>query len=73
MVMKSHDLLGTSLSVAETNIPDTKNQVTIEVYYRFHITEHLALTPDFQWIFNPTLNPNSDNLVYLGLRGRATF
>ena len=73
MVMKSHDLLGTSLSVAETNIPDTKNQATIEVYYRFHITEHLALTPDFQWIFNPTLNPNSDNLVYLGLRGRATF
>ncbi len=73
MVMKSHDLLGTSLSIAKTNIPDTKNQLTIEVYYRFHITEHLALTPDFQWIINPTLNPNTDNLTYIGIRGRATL
>jgi hypothetical protein len=73
IVFKSHDLLGTSLSVAETNIPDTKNQVTLELYYRFHVTEHLAITPDFQWIFNPTLNSNTDNLTYLGIRARATL
>jgi carbohydrate-selective porin OprB len=45
----------------------------LEVYYRFHVMEHLAITPDFQWIFSPTLNPDTNNLTYLGIRGRATF
>ncbi len=72
-VFKSHDLLGTSFSWAETNIPDSENQMTVEIYYRFHLTEHLAITPDFQWIINPTLNPNVNSLTYLGVRGRVTF
>ena len=73
LVFRSHDLLGTAFSWAETNIPDTKNQMTLEVYYRFHLTEHLAITPDFQWIINPTLNPNTNSLTYWGIRARATF
>lgn len=73
IVFKSHDLLGTSFSWAETNIPNSKDQMTVEIYYRFHLTEHLAVTPDFQWIINPTLNPNVNSLTYLGLRGRVTF
>ncbi len=72
-VMRSHDLLGTSFSWAETNIPGSKDQMTVEVYYRVQITERLAITPDFQWILNPTLNPNVNSLTYIGVRGRVTF
>lgn len=73
IIFRSHDLLGTSISIAETNIPDMKNQSTFEIYYRIHITAHLAITPDFQWIINPTLNPNTNSLTYLGIRARATL
>ncbi len=69
----THDMLGASFGWAEPNIPDTKNQMTLEIFYRLNLTEHLELTPDFQWIFNPTLNPNADNLAYLGIRGRITL
>ncbi len=72
-VFRSHDLLGTAFSIAETNIPDADNQITAEIFYRFQITEHLALTPDFQWIFNPTFNPGENNITYLGIRARVTL
>lgn len=70
---KSHDLLGIAFSWAETNIPDAKNQMTGEIYYRINLTEHLEITPDFQLIFNPTLNPSVISLTYWGVRGRVTL
>lgn len=73
LVFKSHDLLGTAISLSETNIPNSKNQMTAEIYYRMTITEHLAITPDFQWILNPTFNSDVSSLMYLGIRGRVTL
>lgn len=69
----SHDILGASFGWAEPNIPDSKDQMTFEVFYRLNLTQHLEITPDFQWIINPTLNPGEDSLVYLGIRGRITL
>ncbi len=70
---KSHDIFGISFSWTETNIPNSKDQATMEMFYRFNLTEHLEITPDFQWIINPTLNPNTNSLTYVGLRARATL
>jgi porin len=76
-LLRSHDLIGLSFSVAETNNPlgldDPKNQMTAELFYRFQLTPHLAVTPDIQMIANPALNPNVDVLWYSGFRIRATF
>lgn len=73
IIFRSHDLFGTAFSWAQTNIPESKDQMTLEVFYRIQLTEHLAFTPDVQWIFNPTLNPGVDNLTYIGIRGRITL
>jgi carbohydrate-selective porin OprB len=70
---RSHDILGIGLSWAETNIPDTDNQMTAEVFYRFNLTAHLELTPDLQYIINPTFNPDKSSLVYFAFRGRITL
>ncbi|WP_075604048.1 carbohydrate porin [Saccharicrinis aurantiacus] len=70
---KSHDILGTSFSWAETNIPGSKDQMTVEVFYRFNLTAHLEITPDYQFIINPTFNPDSNTLSYFGIRGRITM
>jgi porin len=70
---RSHDVLGIALGWAETNIPGAKNQMTAELFYRFNLTAHLELTPDFQYIINPTFNTNKSSLVYYGFRGRITL
>lgn len=66
-------MLGASFGWAEPNIPDSKDQMTFEVFYRLNLTQHLEVTPDFQWIINPTLNPGNSNIVYFGIRGRVTL
>jgi porin len=70
---RSHDILGIGLSWAETNIPDAKNQITMEIFYRFNLTAHFEITPDLQYIVNPTLNPGKNSLTYFGFRGRITL
>lgn len=73
IIFRSHDLLGTAFSWAQTNIPESRDQMTVEVFYRIQLTEHLAFTPDLQWVINPTLNPDVHNVMYLGIRGRITL
>ena len=67
---KRYDILGTSFSWAETNIAESKDQMTVEVFYRYNITSHFEITADFQYIVNPTLNPTEGGFSYWGLRGR---
>ena len=69
---KSHDILGTGLNWADPP-GGARDQYTLEVYYRFYLTERLAFTPDFQLIANPTLNPEKSALYYFGIRGRIAL
>jgi porin len=69
----NYDMLGTAISWNETNIPDSKDQFTGEVFYRFNLSAHLELTPSMQIIVNPTFNPSQSTLIYLGIRGRITL
>ena len=39
-----------------------RQQVNAEAFYRFHLTPNLAITPDLQYISNPSLNPGVDTL-----------
>lgn len=50
-----------------------RDQYTLEVFYRFHVTENFALTPDIQIVFNPTLAPTRDSITVLSFRSRVTF
>jgi porin len=70
---KSHDILGLSVNWAHPPDSTLRDQYTAEAYYRFNLTEHLAVTPDLQWVINPSFNPEKDSLVYFGLRARATL
>ena len=70
---RHYDILGTSLSWNEPNIDGTKDQYTGEIFYRINITAHFEITPSVQLIVNPTFNPNTNSLVYFGLRGRITL
>lgn len=65
----SHDVLGVS---ANWNSPAgmARDQYTLEAFYRFYLSERLALSPDVQWVINPSLNSDEDSILYLQLRAR---
>jgi porin len=75
-VAGSH-LLGVGLNWGKPNettfAPNLNDQWTAEAFYRIQVTEHLAITPDVQVIFNPALNPAEDIIGVFGLRARLAL
>jgi porin len=67
------DLFGTGLGWARPVGTVLRSQYTWEAFYRFHVTTNFALTPDFQLVLHPSLNPNVDTIWVTSLRGRLTF
>ena len=72
-----HDVLGIGINWGEVNentfVPGHKDQTSLEAYYRFQLTEQIALTPDIQYIKDPPLNPTEDSLWIVGLRARLAL
>lgn len=44
-----------------------------EVYYAWHLNDHLAISPDLQWIARPGGDGAARNLTVVGLRAKASF
>jgi len=53
--------------------PDLKDQYVLEAYYRWQLSEQIALTPDIQYLIDPALNPDHDKLWVFGLRARLAL
>jgi porin len=52
---------------------DLDPQYTAEVFYRFQLSQHLAITPDLQLIIDPVLNPDEDSIFIAGVRARLSL
>ena len=53
--------------------PGLDDQYTAELFYRHHLLQNLAITPDVQFLINPALNPEEDRIWIFGLRARLAF
>jgi len=51
----------------------SRNQYTMEVFYRYNPTDFFQITPSIQYVANPANDPATDNLLVFGLRGRVVF
>ncbi|WP_163886822.1 carbohydrate porin [Aliiruegeria sabulilitoris] len=49
------------------------DQITVEVFQKWQLTEGFELTPSIQIIQNPAFNPDEDMIALFGLRFRAAF
>lgn len=67
------DLLGMGAGWVRPSDRILRQQYTGEVFYRYTLTQNLALTPDLQFVQHPAINPAEDALLVLGFRGRVTF
>ncbi len=54
-------------------IPELRSQTTSEVFYRFALIPNVALTPDYQLLYHPTLAVSRTVLNVFSLRARLTF
>jgi len=49
------------------------DQYTTELFWRYQLTKEMAVTPSIQYINNPALNEDEDNLWVYGLRARVAL
>ncbi|RLB99500.1 MAG: porin [Deltaproteobacteria bacterium] len=49
------------------------NQYTTELFWRYQLTKELAVTPSIQYIKDPALNLEDDNLWVFGFRARVAL
>lgn len=45
----------------------------LEAYYRCQLSEHLALSPDFQWVDGLKGSSRADRVTILGMRAQLDF
>ena len=70
---ENRDVAGVGVNWGSPADGTLRDQWTGEVFYRFQLTQFLAVTPDVQLILDPALNPDVDAIVFFGIRFRATF
>ena len=70
---ENRDVFGIGVSWGSPADGNLRDQFTSEAFYRFQLTQFLAVTPDAQLIVDPALNPTVDVLAFFGLRLRAAF
>lgn len=70
---ENQDVAGIGLSWGSPADGSLRDQFTSEAFYRFQLTQFLAVTPDVQLIVNPALNPGRDTVGLFSLRLRAAF
>jgi porin len=76
----SNELFGVGLSYGEASEDPVGGfgsnldpQYTGEIFYRFQLSQHLAITPDVQIIIDPVLNPNENSVIVAGVRLRLNL
>ena len=52
---------------------DPRAQVSAEMFYRWQMTDVLAVTPNLQILLEPSNDPTRDTITLLGVRARAAF
>jgi porin len=70
---ENNDVAGIGVSWGKPSVGSLRDQFTSEAFYRFQLTQFLAITPDVQLIVDPALNPTVDVLAFFGVRLRAAF
>lgn len=70
---ENNDVAGIGLSFGKPADGTLRDQFTSETFYRFQLTQYLAVTPDIQLIVDPALDPSQDVLALFGVRLRAAF
>ncbi|HCO58968.1 MAG TPA: hypothetical protein DIT58_02145 [Porticoccaceae bacterium] len=69
----ARDVLGVAVGWGNPSNELLREQYSSEVFYRFPLIRNFTITPSLQYIVNPALNPDEDDVVVAGIRMRANI
>jgi porin len=67
------DLAGIGINWGDPPASSLPEQITTEAFWRFQFAPNFAITPSVQWLIDPALNDEDDEVWVYGLRMRLTF
>ena len=67
------DVFGLAVNYSEPVDESLREQTTMETFLKVKLAQNIAITPSFQWLIHPALNPQQDHLQIYGLRVRITL
>ena len=67
------DLMGVSVAWNDPAIDDLREQYTLEAFYRYQVSDNIAVTADAQLLLSPSLHPTEDRIAVFGVRARANM
>lgn len=70
---RDDDIFGLAFAYGRPAVRTLRDQYVLESFYRIQLTSEIQLTPDIQFIFNPSLNQTEDLIVVVGGRARFSF
>jgi porin len=70
---RKSDGIGIGATWGEPFGDNVREQYGVEAYYRVQLTREIAVTPDIQYIIDPSNNPSEDSTVIFSLRLRVNI
>lgn len=67
------DVFGLAVNYSEPFDYRLREQTTMETFLKIKLAQNMAVTPSFQWLINPAINPQHDHIEIIGLRFRVTL
>ena len=67
------DVFGLAVNYSEPVNERLREQATMETFLKIKLAQNIAITPSFQLLINPALNPQQDHIQIYGLRVRVTL
>lgn len=67
------DLAGLGFNWSSPPDSSLEDQYATELFYRLQLATNLAITPSFQFIINPALDPDEDAIAVFGFRTRLNL
>lgn len=67
------DVFGWAVNYSQPVDPLLSDQTTMEAFLKIQLTQNIAVTPSFQWLINPALNPQQEQIQVYGLRLRLVL
>jgi porin len=71
--LRSQDVTGATVSWLNPPGSDLRNQLTTEFYFRFYLSDALAVSPNLQWVIHPALNTDVGSMTYFQIRTRIAL
>ena len=67
------DVFGFAANYSQPVNENLREQTTVEAFLKVKLAQNIAITPSFQLLINPALNPQQDHIQIYGLRVRITL